>query len=385
MNSLFPFIDKVQHLAAADQRMAQLVERFGYIERQTDLPLFPTLVRNIVSQQIATSVAERTYERIVRSAGEVTPEAIAALGEEGLQSVGLPLRKARWIVGAARRFAEGEFGEDKLRSLSDKQAIRKLITLDGVGVWSAEMLLMFSLGRENILSSGDLILRRAIATLYGERKLTPRRMEHYRKLFSPYCSVASLYLWAYGNSLPRKSTEITIRPLGFQRMKDKRICYSFHKTSYGDLLIASSSKGVCRVAFADEREEVLDELRAEMRGARLEERVEASHKAMVKIIEGKGESSLTLYLEGTPFERKVWREVLRVPYGITVSYADIAATTGYTKAYRSVGNAVSANPVAILIPCHRVIHADGTLGNYNAGVEKKLSLVGEEKQRIIKH
>lgn len=385
MNSLFPFIDKVQHLAAADQRMAQLVERFGYIERQTDLPLFPTLVRNIVSQQIATSVAERTYERIVRSAGEVTPEAIVALGEEGLQSVGLPLRKARWIVGAARRFAEGEFGEDKLRSLSDKQAIRKLITLDGVGVWSAEMLLMFSLGRENILSSGDLILRRAIATLYGERKLTPRRMEHYRKLFSPYCSVASLYLWAYGNSLPRKSTEITIRPLGFQRMKDKRICYSFHKTSYGDLLIASSSKGVCRVAFADEREEVLDELRVEMRGARLEERVEASHKAMVKIIEGKGESSLTLYLEGTPFERKVWREVLRVPYGITVSYADIAATTGYTKAYRSVGNAVSANPVAILIPCHRVIHADGTLGNYNAGVEKKLSLVGEEKQRIIKH
>ncbi len=385
MNSLFPFIDKVQHLAAADQRMAQLVERFGYIERQTDLPLFPTLVRNIVSQQIATSVAERTYERIVRSAGEVAPEAIVALGEEGLQSVGLPLRKARWIVGAARRFAEGEFGEDKLRSLSDKQAIRKLITLDGVGVWSAEMLLMFSLGRENILSSGDLILRRAIATLYGEHKLTPRRMEHYRRLFSPYCSVASLYLWAYGNSLPRKSTEITIRPLGFQRMKDKRICYSFHKTSYGDLLIASSSKGVCRVAFADEREEVLDELRAEMRGARLEERVEASHKAMVKIIEGKGESSLTLYLEGTPFERKVWREVLRVPYGITVSYADIAATTGYTKAYRSVGNAVSANPVAILIPCHRVIHADGTLGNYNAGVEKKLSLVGEEKQRIIKH
>lgn len=369
---------------AADARMAQLIERFGYIERQTDLPLFPTLVRNIVSQQIATSVAERTYERIVRSAGEVTPEAIVALGEEGLQSVGLPLRKARWIVGAAERFAEGEFSEEKLRSLSDKQAIRKLIQLDGVGVWSAEMLLMFSLGRENILSSGDLILRRAIATLYGERKLTPKRMEHYRRLFSPYCSVASLYLWAYGNSLPRRQTEITIRPLGFQRMKDKRICYSFHKTSYGELLIASSSKGVCRVAFADEREEVLDELRAEMRGARLEERVEASHKAMVKIIEGKGESSLTLYLEGTPFERKVWREVLRVPSGITVSYADIAAATGYTKAYRSVGNAVSANPVAIVIPCHRVIHADGTLGNYNAGVEKKLSLVGMEKQKVIK-
>ena len=384
MNSLFPFIDKAQHLMGADPRMAQLIERFGYIERPTSAPLFQTLVRNIVSQQVATSVAERTYERLAAKVGEVTPQSIATLGEEGLRGIGLPVRKARWVVSAAERFLSGEFDPEEIAGLSDRQAIRKLTKLDGVGVWSAEMLLMFSLARENILSSGDLILRRAIATLYGERKLTPRRMEHYRKLFSPYCSVASLYLWAYGNSLPRRQTEITIRPLGFQRMKDKRICYSFHKTSYGELLIASSAKGVCRVAFADEREEVLDELRAEMRGARLEECVEASHKAMVKIIEGKGESSLTLYLEGTSFERKVWREVLRVPSGITVSYADIAAATGYTKAYRSVGNAVSANPVAIVIPCHRVIHADGTLGNYNAGVEKKLSLVGMEKQKVIK-
>lgn len=384
MNSLFPFVDKVQHLVGVDSRMAQLVERFGYVERKTDLPLFPTLVRNIASQQVATSVAERTYERIVVRVGEVTPQTIVGVGVEGLAAEGLPLRKARWIVSAAERFAAGEFRVEELAELSDKEVIRRLITLDGVGVWSAEMLLMFSLGRDNILSSGDLILRRAIATLYGEKHLSARRMAHYHKLFSPYASVASLYLWAYGNSLPRKSTEITIRPLGFQKMKNKTLCYSFQKTSYGEMLIASSAKGVCRVAFADDREEVLDELRAEMRGARLEERVEPSHKDIVKVIEGKGTGSLTLYLEGTSFERKVWREVLKVPYGITVSYADIAATTGYTKAFRSVGNAVSANPVAIVIPCHRVIHADGSLGNYNAGVEKKLWLVGEEKQRVIK-
>lgn len=384
MNSLFPFIDKAQHLMAADPRMAQLIERFGYIERETTAPLFPTLVRNIVSQQIATSVAERTHERIASLVGEITPESMLSLGTEGLQQVGLPERKARWIVSAARRFSAGEFDGEKLASLGDKELIRKLIQLDGVGVWSAEMLLMFSLGRENVLSSGDLILRRAIATLYGEKRLTAKRMEHYRRLFSPYASIASLYLWAYGNSLPRKSTEIVIRPLGFQRMRDKRICYSFQKTSYGELLIASSAKGVCRVAWADEREEVLDELRAELRGALLEEQATPAHKAMVKVIEGRGEKSMTLYLEGTPFERKVWREVLKVPYGITVSYADIAAATGYTKAYRSVGNAVSANPVAIVIPCHRVIHADGSLGNYNAGVEKKLSLVGMEKQKVIK-
>lgn len=384
MNTLFPFVDKVEHLRTVDGRMAQLIERFGYIERPTDGPIFATLVRNILSQQVATSVAERTTKALIARVGEIEPEAIAAMGEEGLREVGVPSRKARWIVRAAERFAAGEFDIEELRKLSDKALAERLVTLDGVGTWSAEMLMMFSLGRENVLSWGDLILRRAIETLYGEKRLTPKRMEYYRRLYQPYASVASLYLWAYGNSLPRNPMEITIRPLSFERLKDKTISYSFHTTSYGPMLIASSIKGVCRVAFADEREEALDELMAEMRGGEFVERIEASHRQMVRIIEGRTPKNLTLYLEGTSFERKVWRELLRVPYGITVSYADLAVATGYAKAYRSVGNAVSANPIALLIPCHRVIHADGTLGDYNAGVEKKLALVAREKRRIVK-
>lgn len=382
MNSLFPFIDKVEHLRSADPRMAQIIERFGYLERPTDAPLFPTLVRNIASQQVATSVAERTYGKLIQRCGEITPEAVMALGMDGLCSVGLPARKARWILSAAERFATGEFSEEMLATLSDKDAIRKLVEIDGVGVWSAEMLLMFSLGRENVLSSGDLILRRAIATLYGERRLTAKRMEHYRRLFSPYSSVASLYLWAYGNSLPKRTAEVTIRPLGFAKMKNKSISYGIYTTTYGKMLIASTTKGVCRVAFADDREEALDELRAEMRGALLTECTEPCHREMVRVIDGKSSANLTLYLEGTPFERKVWREVLKVPYGISVSYADIAAATGFSKAFRAVGNAVGANPIAVVIPCHRVIHADGSLGNYNAGVEKKHLL--HEKENLHK-
>lgn len=379
MNSLFPYIDKVEHLRDADQRMAQIIERFGYLERQTDAPLFDRLVRNIVEQQVATSTAEKISARLVeRAGGVISPESIMALGVEGIHRAGVPVRKSRWIVEAAERFASGEFSEEELRGLSDKEAIRRLVTLNGVGVWSAEMLLMFSLGREDVLSYNDLIIRRAISVLYGERRLTAKRFDHYRRLFSPFGSVASLYLWAYGNSLPKRTTEITIRPLGFSRLKDKTLRYSFQPTSHGEMLIASSSKGVCRVAFADDREEALDELRAEMRGAQLVHEADPSHKAMVKVLEGRGPKSLTLYLEGTPFERKVWRELLRVPRGITVSYADIAACTGFTKAYRSVGNAVSANPIAVLIPCHRVIHADGTIGNYNAGVDKKYFLLDAE-------
>lgn len=380
MKSLFPFIDKVEHLRDADPRMAQVIERFGYLERPGDAPLFDTLARNIVAQQIATPTAERITSRLLARLGdgEITPEGVVALGEEGLKGVGLPARKARWIAEAAERFLEGDISKEQLATLSDKQAIRRLVTLSGVGVWSAEMLLMFSLGREDVLSYNDLIIRRALATLYGERRLSAAKFEHYRKLFSPFGSVASLYLWAYGNSLPKRSTEITIRPLGFSRLKDRSVRYGFYTTSHGEMLVASSTKGVCRVAFADDREEALDDLRAELRGARLVEESVPSHKEILRVLEGKGPKTFTLYLEGTAFERKVWREVLRVPQGITVSYADIAARTGFTKAYRSVGNAVSANPIAIIIPCHRVIHADGTLGEYTAGVERKYFLLDGE-------
>lgn len=381
MNSLFPFIDKVEHLRESDSRMAQLIERFGYIERNTHRPLFEALVESIVSQQVASASAERTMRKIAGAVGgSVVPATIASLGREGLRKCGVAARKAEWIVSAAERFETGGFGEEELRELSNEEVVDRLTSLGGVGRWTAEMLLMFSLGREDVLPTGDLGLRKALTVLYGERRLTAKRWAHYRRLFGPYCSIASFYLWAYANNLPKKMAEVTIRPLAFGRLKDRRIAYDYYPTSRGEMLVASTCKGVCRVAFADDREEALDELRAEFRGATFEQRKEECHKQLVRSIERKSATDLTLYLQGTPFERKVWREVVRIPYGITASYADIAARTGYTKAYRSVGNAVGANPVAIVIPCHRIIHADGTLGDYNAGAEKKHKLLERERE-----
>ena len=381
MNSLFPFIDKVEQLRESEPRMAQLIERFGYIERDTQRPLFGALVESIVSQQVASASAERMVRRIAAAtSNNFSPHAISSLGREGLKKCGVSARKAEWIVAAAERFAEGVFEEEELQKLSNEEVIERLTSLGGVGRWTAEMMLIFSLGREDVLPAGDLGIRKALAVLYGERRLTAKRLAHYRRLFAPHCSIASFYLWAYANNLPKKMAEVTIRPLAFARLKDRRIAYDYYPTQRGELLVASTCKGVCRVAFADDREEALDELRAEFRGATFEQRSEECHKQTLRAIERKNSTSITLYLQGTPFERKVWREVVKIPYGITASYADIAARTGYTKAYRSVGNAVGANPVAIIIPCHRVIHADGTLGDYNAGVEKKHSLIERERE-----
>ena len=383
MNSLFPHIDKIEHLRSVDGRMAQLVERFGYIERPTDRPLFEALVDSIVGQQVATPLAERTMAQLRKAVGgeEIVPQTIARLGIDGLAECGISSRKAEWLVSGAARFEGGEFEVEELQQLSDEGAIARLMELDGVGRWTAEMLLIFSLGRDNVLSSGDLIIRRALSTLYGIKKLTTKHFARFKRLFGPYSSVASFYLWAYGNTLPRKQGEVIIRSLSWQGLRDKRIAYSWHNTRYGRIIIASTAKGVCRVAFVDDPEEALDELRAEFRRCKLEEHTEDCHKAVLKAINGHLVGDMVLYLQGTPFERKVWREVVKVPSGIRVSYADIAARTGYTKAFRAVGNAVGANPVAILIPCHRVIHADGSLGDYNAGADKKQELLQNERNR----
>ncbi len=382
MNSLFPHIDKIEHLRSVDSRMAQLIERFGYIEHNTHRPLFGALVENIAGQQVATSVTGRIMASLNDElGGEPTPAGIVALGEEGLRRCGITARKAGWILSAAERFAAGEFEQSELQQLGDEEVIARLTSLDGVGRWTAEMLLIFSLGRDNVLSGGDLIIRRALSVLYGVKNLTAKQVERYKKLFAPYASVASFYLWAYGNTIPRRQGEVVIRSLNWASLKNKRIAYSWHNTAYGRIIIASTTKGICRVAFVEDKEEALDELRAEFRRCKLEEQTEDSHRVVLKAIATGSWSNMVLYLQGTPFERKVWREVVKIPQGIRVSYADIAARTGYNKAFRAVGNAVGANPVAILIPCHRVIHADGSLGDYNAGADKKQELLQNERKR----
>ena len=174
MNSLFPFIDKVERLRESDPRMAQLIERFGYIERNTQRPLFGALVESIVSQQVASASAERVMSRIATATAEditpatahdITTATIASLGTEGLKRCGVSARKAEWIVAAAERFAEGEFEEETLKGLSNEEVIERLTSLGGVGRWTAEMMLIFSLGREDVLPTGDLGIRKALTIL----------------------------------------------------------------------------------------------------------------------------------------------------------------------------------------------------------------------------
>lgn len=380
MKTLFPYIEEVDELRRRDKRMAQLIDRFGYLERPAGREFFEAFTESIVSQQISTATTKNIMERLAALLGRITPAALLAADAERIKECGIPMRKIAWLKEAAAKIEDGTLDMAAMASMSDSEFTERLASIGGVGVWTAEMLLIFALGRTDVLSEHDFIIRRTIASLYNEKRLTPKRFERYKRLFSPYGTTASLYLWAYGNAIPKGIRRITVRPLQFRRLKDKTIHYSFHNTQVGEMLVASTVKGVCRVAFADDRAEAVKALAEEFPKAVTVESPDKSHADIVKALECRGSAPLTFYLQGTPFERRVWRQLTTIPYGITVSYAEIASHLGNVKASRAVGNAVGANPIVVLIPCHRVIRSDGETGEYSGGAAKKIMLL--EKERL---
>ena len=176
--------------------MAEVIDKIGVVRRRVIPDVFAALVHSIVGQQISTKAHESIWRKVEETVGEVSPKNILAISPELLQSVGISFRKVEYIRDAARRFESGEFDVLSFDSMSDEQVIEKLTQLKGVGVWSAEMLMLFSMQRPDVLSFGDLAILRGLRMIYHHRRIDRRLFEKYRCRFSPCNSVASLYLWA---------------------------------------------------------------------------------------------------------------------------------------------------------------------------------------------
>ena len=148
--------------------------------------------------------AQRTvWGRLCGLLGEVTPQALLAQPQTALQALGLSARKVDYMRGIARQVVDGELDLPGMAALEDAEVCRRLAALRGIGVWTAEMLLLFSLQRPDILSYDDLAIRRGLRMLYRHKEMPRERFERYRRRFSPYGSLASLYLWAIaGGALP---------------------------------------------------------------------------------------------------------------------------------------------------------------------------------------
>ena len=133
----------------------------------------------------------------------LSPTQIAGLEKETLQRFGITFKKAEYIWEAAKKVVNGDLDIEKLKSLQDNEVCKELVKLDGIGVWTAEMLLIFSMRRPNILSFGDLAILRGMRMVYHHRQISKKLFEKYKKRLSPYASVASLYFWAVaGGAVP---------------------------------------------------------------------------------------------------------------------------------------------------------------------------------------
>jgi len=186
---------ELDYLKRKDKRLGEIIERIGLIERQVTPDLFEALVECIVSQQISNKAAETVSRRLKELLIEFTPENVAKTNHFDIQRCGMSLKKASYIKIAADAVLSGTVNLDHFPQMKDEEIIEQLISLPGIGIWTAEMLMIFSLQRLNILSYDDLIIRRGIMKLYEHTELTKELFEKYKKRYSPYGSIASLYLW----------------------------------------------------------------------------------------------------------------------------------------------------------------------------------------------
>lgn len=186
---------EIEHLKNADSALGVLIDEIGPIKRKVIPDLFTALVNSIVGQQISSKAMDTVWGRFVKRFSTITPEVLHSAPIEKIQQCGISMRKANYIKEASKTIVNGELAIDKLNTLSDEEVVKKLSSLHGVGVWTAEMILIFSLQRPNIMSWGDLGIHRGLKILYDHRKIDKTLFQKYKNRYSPYASVASLYLW----------------------------------------------------------------------------------------------------------------------------------------------------------------------------------------------
>ena len=194
---------EIAYLKSKDKKMAEVIEQVGFIKREVDTDLFSSVIHHIIGQQISTKAQATIWKRMSDSLGTVNAETILEADPAQLQSFGMTFRKVEYIRDFADKVHSGVFDLEAISEMNDQDAIKELSSLKGIGVWTAEMILLFCLQRPDIFSFDDLAIQRGLRMVYHRRKIDRKLFEKYRRRFSPYCSVASLYLWAVsGGAIP---------------------------------------------------------------------------------------------------------------------------------------------------------------------------------------
>lgn len=187
----------IQHLKMSDPVLAAIIDRVGPCRVAYTDPVFGSLVRSIVYQQLSGKAAGTIFRRLLEATGDpVTPEAILRLSFDEMRAIGLSRQKASYISDLAEKTAAEEVIFAKFPRMTNDQIIERLTSVKGIGVWTAQMFLMFSLRRPDVLPCGDLGIRNAVQKAYKLKgPATPAKIEEIGTPWRPYCSIASWYLW----------------------------------------------------------------------------------------------------------------------------------------------------------------------------------------------
>jgi AraC family transcriptional regulator of adaptative response/methylated-DNA-[protein]-cysteine methyltransferase len=251
-----------------------------------------------------------------------------------------------------------------------------------------------ALGRA--LGMSPFYLQRTFKALTG---ITPRAYSDSRRLDSlkaglreGHSVTRSLYDAGYGSSsrlYENASAQLGMTPSRYRKHgAGVTIRYTIAPSPIGQMLLAATERGICSIQFGDSTATLEGRLRAEYPQAeisRSDRKLMDQVRAIREIIDGHSSRSLPLDIQATAFQRRVWEELKAIPRGATKSYSEVAADIGQPKATRAVARACATNPVAIAIPCHRVVRQDGAMGGYRWGVDRKKKLLAlEARQNVAK-
>jgi AraC family transcriptional regulator of adaptative response/methylated-DNA-[protein]-cysteine methyltransferase len=239
-------------------------------------------------------------------------------------------------------------------------------------------------------------LRSAVKEVTGlspREYLVNRKVEAFRRSIQSGENVTSaLYSAGFGSS--SRLYERACRKLGMTPGKYKnggngeRILFSILNTPYGNLLVAATKIGVCSIKFGDSEKSLLELLQREFPQADISAD-SGELSPWINVIQQyfkgySGPLSIPLDLQASAFRQRVWEELRRIPFGETRSYSQVAEAIGQPSAVRAVASACAANPIALVTPCHRVIHSDGSISGYRWGTERKQGLLESERKNAVK-
>jgi len=192
-----------RELSRSDPVLGAIIRRYPRIHLVPRGDPFHTLARSIVGQQISVKAAQAVWNRLLEALPAVTPEHALGAGTQRLLSCGLSRRKVEYLADLAERFASGRIVPARWQTMGDEEVIAELTEVRGIGRWTAEMLLIFSLLRPDVLPVDDLGLQRGVSLGYrGGRRVSETGLRRIARSWSPWRSVATWYLWRSLDPLP---------------------------------------------------------------------------------------------------------------------------------------------------------------------------------------